>query len=406
MKLLTTLFIALTFLLCAPFFSNATALAMSYDNVAAPQTADEALDEASQYSRGYGVERDMARAFGIYLELLLGAELNLAQRQQIVEILKKDFAQNCDTGGNCTTIVRRFDAATTRINTTNSFVDLGRWGLTENEFLNLSIHEMVLKTQIEYYYDDAISSARNGDIVAILLLADSFATSGKVEGGEALSLEYYRIAADLGNPRAMAEYAHLVHQGKYANMQPTAATAIFERAIALGDPIAMRRLANIHGVENRRQQELALLERAAALGYVQAMSDLSAYYAYCESSNCDFQKGVDWAKRAFDSQIGAIHPDLELMFSSLFSDHDESQLAKWIREKARSDNSISRFKTVWGGVINGMTNAQMERARPQLLALTHSPGIGALLAANTLQQWYDYRCRPDGVQTYQCVDKE
>jgi TPR repeat protein len=282
------------------------------------------------------------------------------------------------------------------------FTDFGRWGFSEREFQNLDLESLTRKSQIEYFYLDAIESAKNGDIIALLLLGQSFAISQKIANGASLRNEYFKKAADLGSSRAIVEYAHLVERNLVPGVEPATASASYQRAIDMGDASAMVRLANLNGLQNRRDEQFALLMRAANLGHIPAMSNLSSFLAFCENEPCDYDKAFGWAKKAFDLRVGPIYPDLFLMFTGLFDDEDTSPLAQWIRLKATSDPTLNEYREIWSKAIDGMTENQLAIARPKLLALSRKSGMGAVLAAETIAMWYELDCRPQAGGDYAC----
>ncbi|KAF0184965.1 MAG: hypothetical protein FD163_1662 [Hyphomonadaceae bacterium] len=357
---------------------------------------------AHALAKGVGTDVDMNRAFGTYLTILLERRANESQRREIVEILRKDFSQNCDVDGICAPIIIDVDASLANTMISEGFTDFGRWGFSEREFQNLDLESLTRKSQIEYFYLDAIESAKNGDIIALLLLGQSFAISQKIANGASLRNEYFKQAADLGSSRAIAEYAHLVERNLVPGVEPATASASYQRAIDMGDASAMVRLANFYGPRNRRDEQFALLMRAANLGHIPAMSNLSAYHAFCENEPCDYDKAFDWAKKAFDLRVGPIYPDLFLMFTGLFDDEDTSPLAQWIRLKATSDPTLSEYREIWSKAIDGMTENQLAIARPKLLALSRKSGMGAVLAAETIAMWYELDCRPQAGGDYAC----
>ncbi|KAF0114338.1 MAG: hypothetical protein FD128_982, partial [Hyphomonadaceae bacterium] len=65
---------------------------------------------AHALAKGVGTDVDMNRAFGTYLTILLERRANESQRREIVEILRKDFSQNCDVDGICAPIIIDVDA--------------------------------------------------------------------------------------------------------------------------------------------------------------------------------------------------------------------------------------------------------------------------------------------------------
>jgi|GEM_PF-3291762 len=357
---------------------------------------------AHAFAKGIGTEVDMDRAFGTYLTMLLERHASESQRHEIVEILRRDFSQSCSTRGICDPIVMAIDASLGNMAGKEGFLDLGRWGITEQEFFNLDLESLTRKSQIEYFYLDAIDEAKNGDFVALLLLGQSFAISGKIANGASFRTEYFKKAADLGNPRAIAEYGNLVERNLISGEVPASAESFYQRAVDMGDASAMVRLANFYGPRNRREDQFALLMRAANLGHIPAMSNLSAFHAFCENEPCDYEAAFDWAKKAFDLRVGPIFPDLFLMFTGLFNDEDTSPLAQWIRRKATSDRTLSEYREIWSKAIDGMTTSQLEIARPKLLELARKSGMGAVLAAETIAMWYELDCRAQPGGGYSC----
>lgn len=119
-----------------------------------------------------------------------------------------------------------------------------------------------------------------------------------------LALQYYELAADMGDPTALVNLGEIYDAGVYAPEDPTRAFDYFTAAAELGMSRAMDYLGYYYaigrGTEQDGEQAFAWYSRGAELGSADSMHGLGTSYETGTGVAADLAQSYNWYRRAAD----------------------------------------------------------------------------------------------------------
>uniref|UniRef100_A0AAV1VAL7 Uncharacterized protein n=1 Tax=Peronospora matthiolae TaxID=2874970 RepID=A0AAV1VAL7_9STRA len=164
----------------------------------------------------------------------------------------------------------------------SSFIDdyeIGRLHSLSNE--NAAAQE------IERYHDIANNPMDEQYPQAMLRLADAYYfgnPAAHVAANQELGIQYFRLAADAGNPVAQANYGILLARGIGVDQDVQEAIVYLDRAARQKQAFALHELGVIYfdgdGVPQNVTRALGLFEKAIALGHVESHLFLGSAYMH------------------------------------------------------------------------------------------------------------------------------
>ena len=145
-----------------------------------------------------------------------------------------------------------------------------------------------------------IREAGEGDVEAMMKLADMYLNGEDVEQDTRESISWYTKAAEAGNTEAMknlGSYYLFAEDEK----DPEKGLEWYTKAAETGDPESMVSLGSylIYGGDNKDPEKgLEWLTKAADAGYTEAMYMLSSAYKYSGIVPQDLEKAAEYTKKA------------------------------------------------------------------------------------------------------------
>ncbi|WP_245291245.1 tetratricopeptide repeat protein [Methylobacterium aquaticum] len=184
------------------------------------------------------------------------------------------------------------------------------------------------------------------DFPAMTLLAELYSQGLGVRQDPARAAEWYRLAANLGDPHAAATLGMMQIEGRGVPKDLGAGRALLEKAAARADATASYNLALIllgTGVAADLTRSVELLRQAAHQELAPAQHALGVLYLQGRGVAKDTTKAAGWFRRAADN--GDLAGEVEfsiLLFNGEGVPKDEARAARYFRHAAFRGNAVAQ----------------------------------------------------------------
>ena len=235
------------------------------------------------------------------------------------------------------------------------------------------------KKAFEYATIAADNDEKDGYYVLGALYQSGWGVDKNVE----IAFENYKMAAALGDERAMNQigYIFMGNEGYAENIEQ--AFYYFNEAAKKGDDAGMYNLGKCYqdgyGVEKDVEKAAEWFKKAAESGYVSAMYELGHYY---ECILPDPDKSVEWYLKA--AELG--HVNSQNRLSALYAENSEpnyDEAIKWCREAMSQNHPVAFYNyalLLWNG--NGVDEDKAEAMKMMRKAIS----LGDLKAEEELKE--------------------
>jgi TPR repeat protein len=195
----------------------------------------------------------------------------------------------------------------------------------------------------------ALERAKAEDAAAQTLLGELLSRGLGVKQDLAAAADWYRLAADQGDPEALYALGRLYLEGSGVEQDFAKAAELFEQAAKKGQPVAARELAYLllqgKGRDKNAMLAAAYLRRAAGTGDVDAQFALGGLFVEGVGVVEDEKQAARWfGEAARNGHVGAQVEYAIMLFNGRGVNKNEALAASWFREAADADNPAAQIR--------------------------------------------------------------
>jgi TPR repeat protein len=214
-------------------------------------------------------------------------------------------------------------------------------------------------------------SAEGNNTRGMILYARCLQEGVGVTKDRAEAVRWFRKAAELDEPLAMANLGVCYMRGEGVTKDEPEAVRWYRKGAGLGEPLAMMLLAACcqsgTGVSEDRAEGVRWYRKAADLGAPRAMSRLADCYQNGRGVKKDPAKGVKWYRKAADlGEPSAMSSLAECYEYGTGVAKDRAEGIKWYR-KAADANNVGSMLALAGRMTEG--DDQVTRSPAEALAM-------------------------------------